>query len=404
MARALHKLTARRVATLIEPGRHGDGGGLYLSISKDGRRRWIFLFRRQGKLREMGLGAARDVSLADARAKADAARKQVAESLDPIVERERVKVAVPTFGEAADSLITAIESQIRNAKHVAQWRMTLREYAAPLRNKPVDQISTEDVLAVLRPIWQTKAETASRLRGRIERVLDAAKAQGHRSGENPAAWRGHLALLLPKRHKLQRGHHAAMPFGEVPAFIAQLRIREAVAARALEFLILTAARTGEVLGATWEEFDPDAKVWTVPAQRMKAAREHRVPLSPRASDILVQMAEFGRAPGKYVFPSTKLGRPLSVMAMDMLLRRLDQDVTVHGFRSSFRDWCGELSTFPREVAEAALAHVVGDATERAYRRGDALDKRRPLMEAWATYCSVEPAAVQRSKVSYLRPA
>jgi integrase len=387
MARALHKLTARSVATLKEARRHSDGGGLYLSISNDGRRRWIFLYRQQGKLREMGLGSARDVSLAEAREKAVTARKQVAEGLDPVTERRRGKVTAPLFNEAADAFLSAMAPQFRNAKHIEQWRMTLKVYAAPLRTKPVDEITTEDVLGVLRPIWQTKSETASRLRGRIERVLDAAKAQGHRSGSNPAAWRGHLALLLPQRQKLQRGHHAAMPFTEVPAFIGQLQARDAMAARALEFVILTAARSGEALGATWSEIDLRNKVWTVPATRMKAGREHRVPLSPRAMTILEQLAATGNEPADHVFPSTKRRHPLSSMAMDMLLRRLNLNVTVHGFRSSFRDWCGEVSTYPREVAEAALAHVVGDATERAYRRGDALEKRRHLMEDWAVFCA-----------------
>lgn len=387
LARALHKLTARSVATLKEARRHGDGGGLYLSISNDGRRRWIFLFRQHGKLREMGLGSGRDVSLAEAREKAATARKQVTEGLDPVTERRRGKRTAPLFREAADTFVSAMAPQFRNAKHIEQWRMTFKVYAAPLHAKPVDEITTEDILGVLRPIWQTKSETASRLRGRIERVLDAAKAQGHRSGANPAAWRGHLALLLPQRQKLQRGHHAAMPYTEVPAFIGQLQARDAIAARALEFVILTAARSGEALGATWNEIDMLKKVWTVPAVRMKAGREHRVPLSPRAMTILEQFAEFGSEPEDHIFPSTKRGRPLSGMAMDMLLRRLNVDVTVHGFRSSFRDWCGEVSTYPREVAEAALAHVVGDATERAYRRGDALEKRRQLMEDWAVFCA-----------------
>ncbi len=386
MARALHKLTARSVASLKEPRRHGDGGGLYLSISNDGRRRWIFLFRQHGKLREMGLGSARDVSLAEARERAAIARRQVTDGLDPLIERGRSKVTTPLFGEAADAFISAMAPQFRNAKHIGQWRMTLQLYAAPLRSKPVDQITTEDILGVLRPIWQQKSETASRLRGRIERVLDAAKAQGHRSGENPAAWRGHLALLLPQRQKLQRGHHAAMPFADVPGFVGQLRTLDAMAARTLEFVILTAARSGEALGATWAEIDKAAKIWTVPAERMKMGREHRVPLSTSVMAILEQLDDIGNQPADYIFPSTKRGRALSSMAMDMLLRRLKLNVTVHGFRSSFRDWCGEVSTYPREVAEAALAHVVGDATERAYRRGDALEKRRRLMEDWAEFC------------------
>lgn len=380
------------------PGRHGDGAGLYLSISNDGRRRWVFLFTQEGKLREMGLGSAQDVSLADARDKAATARKQVAAGLDPILERSRSQSAVPTFGEAADRFVADMAPQFRNAKHIQQWRTTLTQDAAPLRNKPVDAITTEDVLVVLHPIWQSKSETASRLRGRIERVLDAAKAQGHRHGDNPARWRGHLDHLLPRRQRLQRGHHKAMRFSDVPAFVGDLRVRDAVAARALEFLILTAARTGEVIGGRWQEIDLNQKVWTVPAGRMKAGREHRVPLPDRAIIILEEIAAFGRDPDAAIFPSAKRGRPLSTGAMERLLDRMKVEVTVHGFRSSFRDWCGELSTFPREVAEAALAHVVGDATEQAYRRGDALEKRRALMQAWARYCE------SASNVALLRAA
>ncbi|MCB1393657.1 MAG: tyrosine-type recombinase/integrase [Nitrobacter sp.] len=397
MGRPLHKLSARTVATLKRPGRHGDGGGLYLSISKDGRRRWVFLFNYDGKLREMGLGSAHDVSLGEARVKAAAARKLRSEGLDPLDERRNFKPAVPTFGELAERFVSEMEPQFRNAKHVAQWRMTLRRYAASLAPKAMNTITTEDVLSVLRPIWLEKNETASRLRGRIERVLDAAKAQGHRSGENPARWRGHLDHLLPRRQRLQRGHHAAMPFGAVPEFLRQLQEREAVAARALEFLILTAARTGEVLGATWPEINLEERLWTVPAQRMKAGREHRVPLCDRAVAILKEMAGLQEATG-YVFPATNRSRPLSPMAMDMLLRRMKLDVTMHGFRSSFRDWCGEVSTFPREIAEVALAHVVGDATERAYRRGDALEKRRALMSEWASFCTELRGELIRMKV------
>jgi integrase len=350
MGRPLHKLNARAVATLKKPGRHGDGGGLYLSISKDGRRRWVFLFNNGGRLREMGLGSPQEVSLGEAREKAAAARKLRSEGLDPLNERRNSKPAVPTFGQLAERFVLDMEPQFRNAKHIAQWRMTLRRYAASLALKAVNTITTEDVLCVLRPIWLEKNETASRLRGRIERVLDAAKAQGYRSGENPARWRGHLDHLLPRRQRLQRGHHAAMPFSAVPEFVNQLQGRQAVAARALEFLILTAARTGEVLGANWQEISLDERLWTVPAQRMKAASEHRVPLSDRAVAILKEMAHLESATG-YVFPSTGRSRPLSSMAMDMLLRRMKLDVTVHGFRSSFRDWCGEVSTFPREIAE-----------------------------------------------------
>lgn len=393
MALALNKLTARGVTAITKPGRHGDGGGLYLVVDKSGAKRWVFLYRRGGCLREMGLGGLKSVPLARARELAAEARTNLQAGVDPITAKNNAPVAVPTFGEEADNFIEAMKPQFRNAKHVAQWEMTLRDYAALLRPMRVDQIATADVLAVLKPIWLTKPETAARLRGRIERVLDAAKAKGHRSGENPALWRGHLANLLPKRKKLSRGHHAAMPYEDVPGFFADLRKRDGIATRALEFTILTAARSGETFGATWQEIDLEAALWVVPAERMKAGREHRVPLSPRAVEMLTELAELRTGPDAYVFPGQKQGRPLSVMAMDMLLRRMNIDFTVHGFRSSFRDWAGEETAFPREVAEAALAHVVGDETERAYRRGDALEKRRKLMLAWAHYCEHKPANV-----------
>jgi integrase len=386
MALALNKLSARGVTAITKPGRHGDGGGLYLVVDKSGAKRWVFLYRREGTLREMGLGGLKAVSLARARELAAEARVNLQAGIDPITAKNNAPVAVPTFGEEADDFIDAMGPQFRNAKHLDQWKMTLKVYAAPLRSKRVDQIATADVLEVLKPIWLTKPETAARLRGRIERVLDAAKAKGHRSGQNPALWRGHLDNLLPKRRKLSRGHHAAMPYERVPAFVADLRERDAMAARALEFTILTAARTGETFGATWREIDLEAAIWTIPRERMKAGREHRVPLTDRAVEILTELSELSTGPAAYVFPGQKKGRPLSVMAMDMILRRMDIEFTVHGFRSSFRDWAGEETAFPREVAEAALAHVVGDETERAYRRGDALEKRRKLMIAWANYC------------------
>ncbi len=384
------KLTARAAAT-TKPGRYGDGAGLYLVVSESGARKWVFRFSFAGKVTEMGLGAADLVSLAEARDKALEARRTLASGRNPIEARRAAMVAVagkPTFGAVADALIAAKESEWRNAKHRAQWRMTLETYAALLRSRPVDEIDTEAVLAVLKPIWQAKPETASRLRGRIEAVLDAAKAQGLRSGENPAAWRGHLSHLLPKRGVLTRGHHAAMDYRAVPAFLAQLRGREATAALALEFCILTATRSGETLGARWSEIDMAAKVWTVPAARMKAARAHRIPLSDRAMAILEKLS--AARTGDFVFPGQRGDKPLSNMAMEMVLRRMKLDgVTVHGFRSAFRDWAGNETSFPREVAEAALSHVIGDKAEQAYRRGDALEKRRALMAAWAQHCQPE---------------
>jgi integrase len=384
------KLTARAAAT-TKPGRYGDGAGLWLVVSATGARKWVFRFSFGGKVTEMGLGAA---NLAQARAKAIEARQTIAEGKNPIEERrEAVKAEAgkPTFGAIADALIAAKTPEWRNEKHLAQWKMTLEVYAAPLRSRAVDEIDTAAVLAVLKPIWQTKPETASRLRGRIETVLDAARANGDipEDRSNPARWRGHLQLLLAKRTKLSRGHHAAMAYADVPAFISDLREREGMAALALEFCILTEARSGEVLGARWAEIDLAGKVWTVPATRMKAGREHRVPLCARALAILEPLSN--ARTNDFLFAGQRAEKPLSGMAMEMLLRRMGvSDITVHGFRSAFRDWAGNETHFARELAEAALSHVIGDKAEQAYRRSDALDKRRKLMDAWANYC--EPKA------------
>lgn len=389
MAQLFNKLSARRVETLTEPGRHGDGGGLYLYVDASGAKRWLFLFRWEGKLKEMGLGGLSRVSLKDARARAAEARTVLADKKNPITYRRMIaegRKAVPTFWAFAEDLLPEISKGFRNQKHQDQWTSTLRTHASALHDIPVDEVTTDLVLNVLRPIWHSRAETASRVRGRIERVLDAAKAKGliESPWENPARWRGHLSNLLPRRQTLSRGHHAAMPFAQVPAFICLLRERKSMAARALEMTILCASRSGEVLGARWSEFDLEAAIWTVPAQRMKAGRQHRVPLSAPALE-LVRTASEART-GAYVFPGQKPDRPLSNMAMEMQLRRMKFDqFTVHGFRSAFRDWAGETTSFPREIAEAALAHVVGDQTERAYRRGDALERRRELMDAWARY-------------------
>lgn len=301
---------------------------------------------------------------------------------------------VPTFGEFADGYVAEIAAGFSNPKHRAQWVMTLsNSYCASIRGTLIDEVSTDNIVAILRPIWLTKSETASRLRGRIEQVLSAAKALGLRSGDNPALWRGHLDVLLPKRPKLTRGHHKAKPYAEVPALMERLGKLTGISTFALRFTILTAARSGEVLGATWREIDLEAAVWTVPKQRMKMGREHRVPLSPAAVEVLGSVEPLrpenddGSA---FVFPGQKPGRPFSVMALTMVMRRLKVDATVHGFRSAFRDWCAEETNHSREVAEQALAHVVGDATERAYRRGDALEKRRALMAEWAAFCGAGP--------------
>jgi integrase len=384
MARKINRLNARAVATIIKNGRHADGGGLYLSISPNGGRRWVFLYRWHGKPTEIGFGSARDVTLARARELASQARAKLAEGINP--KDARRPSGGSTFGECADRVIEAMRPSWRNATHATQWQMTLRDYAAPLRRLPVDRITTDDVLSVLKPLWNDKLETASRLRGRIERVLDAAKAQGLRSGENPARWRGHLDQLLPKRQRLARGHHAAMNYSDVPVFMSDLQARQATAAVALEFAILTAARSGEVRGARWEEIDLDRAVWTVPPRRMKGGREHRVPLSQRARNIVNTMYE-GRD-SDFVFAGQKPGRPLSVQTFLRLLSRMKiEGVTVHGFRSAFRDWAAECTNFPNEVCEAALAHSIGNQVEAAYRRGDLFDKRRKLMDAWAVYCT-----------------
>jgi integrase len=377
-----NRLKARKVET-AKPGKYSDGGNLYLVVSDTGTRKWVLRFTWRGKAKEMGLGNASTVPLADAREKAASARQMIARGLNPIEARKRAS-DVPSFGEMADAVHQSLSAGFRSGPHKAQWKSTLATHAAPLKARPVDTITTDDILAVLKPIWQVKAETASRLRGRIEKVLDAAKAKGFREGENPARWRGHLDYLLPKRSKLMRGHHAAMPYENVAAFIGALRLREGMAATALEFCILTAARSGEVLEARWSEIHLDKKIWTLLAHRMKAGREHRVPLCERAVTILKRLAKLRS--GDLVFPGERQGRPQSSKAMLRVLDQMQADTTVHGFRSSFRDWAGNETSFPRDLIETALAHVIGDKAEQAYRRSDALEKRRKLMEAWASYC------------------
>jgi integrase len=388
VTRKIDRLNARMVATVTKPGRHADGGNLYLSISPNGGRRWVFLYRWHGKPMEVGLGSARDVTLARARELARQARAKLAEGINPKDVNKRPAGA--TFGECADRLLEAMRPSWRNTKHIAAWEMTLRVYAAPLRPMLVNEIATDDVLSVLKPIWNNRLETASRLRARIERVLDAAKAQGLRGGENPARWRGHLNQLLPKRQWLTRTHHAAMSYGDVPSFVYNLQSHPGISAPALEFIILTAARAGEALGARWEEFDLERAVWTVPAMRTKTGRDHRVPLSQPVLRIMKAMQEV--RDGDFVFPGRKPGKHLTVRQPLTLLRRMNvEDATVHGFRSSFRDWAAECTNFTNEVCEAALAHVIDNKVEAAYRRGDLFEKRRKLMEAWATYCAAPKA-------------
>jgi integrase len=304
--------------------------------------------------------------------------------------RQRLEEAKAfTFKQCAEAYINAHRAGWRNDKHAAQWSATLSTYAYPkVGALPVQAIDTALVLKVLEPIWATKPETAGRLRGRLENVLDFAKARGYREGENPARWRGHLDNLLPALSKVRQvEHHAALPYTELSDFLTRLREQEGTSARALEFAILTAARTGEVIGARWSEVNLREKTWTIPAERMKARREHRVPLSSRALSILTEMQAARESDESFVFPGGKPGKPLSNMAFLMLLRRMDRaDLTAHGFRSSFRDWAAERTNFPSEVAEMALAHVVSSKVEAAYRRGDLFEKRRGLIEAWAKFC------------------
>lgn len=392
----INQLTDKQVRGIRKPGNHPDGGNLYLRVRENGSKSFIVKATIDKKQREWTIGSygseKHQFSLAEARRRRDEIMaviraggtpepvgKSVAQSLEP----EPTPDQVPLFGPFAMELVQQIEGGFRNAKHRAQWRSTLQTYCESIWGRPVDQITTDDVLAILRPIWSTKAETASRVRGRIERVLNAAKVRGFRSGENPAAWHGHLQLLLPKRQKLQRGHHPALPFDDLPNFWERLRSLHTIPSAALQFLILTAARSGEIRGATWEEVDLEKRLWTIPASRMKAGREHLVPLSDSCIEILKRMDKIRHS--NFVFPGTGEDAPLSDMTLSKALHGLRKGYTVHGFRSTFRDWCGEKTDFSREHAEACLAHTIGSAVERAYRRGNSLERRRRIMNAWETF-------------------
>jgi integrase len=438
MARTtINRLSDRKVRT-AKAGMHADGGGLYLRVTagKDGalNRYWLFRYahRGTGKDRQLGIGPLDTISLAAARAVARECREQLLAGLDPVEQRHAQRAATAlddakamTFDACRDAYIAAHRAGWRNTKHTKQWTATLATYVSPVfGHLPVAAIDTGLVLKVLEPIWATKSETASRVRGRIEVILDWAKVRGYRSGENPARWRGHLDKLLPAKSKVRKvEHHPALPYGQVAEFMVELRKREGSAVKALQFTILTAARTDEVISMRWDEIDQAAKLWIVPPDRMKGRREHRVPLSESALAILREMMPAGRESigRKYVFRGAKPGRPLSNMAMLELIRRMNaecavagaakwtdpkqgnRDVVPHGFRSSFRDWAAERTNFPREVAEAALAHIDGDETERAYQRGDLFEKRRRLMKAWADYCATKMPAVT-GKVRQLRAA
>jgi integrase len=389
-----NRLTARTVEQANRPGYHGDGGGLVLRVDANGNKVWLFRYKANGKVREMGLGPIRDVSLAEAREAAREARRLRRTGTDPIDAKRERKVAARldaartmTFSQCAAAYIEGHRASWSNAKHAAQWESTLRMYAYPVfGNLPVSAVDTALVMKVLDPIWSAKPETAKRLRGRIESVLDFATVRQHRVGENPARWKGHLSNALPAAGKIRNiEHHAALPYDEVGAFIADLRQRDGGAAPALEFAILTAARTAEVIGARWSEIDMAAGVWIIPAERMKGRIEHRVPLSEQALAVLRRVGS--QKVNDVVFSGQKLGRALSNMALLMMLRRMGrQDVTAHGFRSTFRDWTAERTGVAREVAEAALAHIVTSKAEAAYRRSDLFEKRRLLMDQWGTYC------------------
>jgi integrase len=418
MARVTGKLSALDVSRALRSAKRGnssttmhpDGGGLYLQAKGLTGCSWIFRYERGGKQRYLGLGSAELVSLAEARDKALAARKLLLNGVDPIEANMAARASAAleaamgmTFKSCAEAYIDTHKAGWRNAKHADQWGSTLKAYAYPIFGElPVSSIDVGLVMKALEPIWTAKTETASRVRGRIEAVLDWATVRGYRQGNNPARWRGHLDSLLPRRAKVQRvEHHAALPYAEMGVFMEALRQQEGVSALALEFLILTATRTSETIGATWGEFDLDAATWTVPAERIKAGKEHRVPLSPAALLIVKRLAQSNA--GEFVFPGGKRGRPLSNMALLKLLERMGRaDLTVHGFRSSFRDWAAERTNFPREVAEMALAHAVSDKVEAAYRRGDLFQKRRQLMEGWAKFCARPIAAKPITNIVSMR--
>lgn len=399
----LSRLTALKIARPLKAGLYADGAGLYLQVTGSGAKSWLFRYEISGKERQMGLGSLNDVTLAQARQGAARCRLQRQAGADPIEARnvEKAKAALDaargtTFKVAAERYIDAHQAGWRNPKHGKQWRATLETYAYPVLGPvPVQAVDTPLVLKVLEPIWTTIPETASRVRGRIEVILDASKARGERQGENPARWKGHLDQILARRAKVRRvKHHPALAYADMAAFLRELREQPGTASKALEFLILTASRTGEVIGAKWPELDLEAKLWTVPAERMKGHREHRVPLCAQAVALLKRQRKACEESGEkeFVFPGDRAGRGLSNGAMLMLLDRMGRgDITAHGFRSTFKDWASETTAYPRELAEAALAHALDDKTEAAYRRGDMIEKRRRMLADWACYCETPPA-------------
>lgn len=406
MGRQQQRLSALQVSKLTKPGLYGDGGGLTLQITLAGVKSWLFRYMISGKAYGMGLGPTHTVSLAEARQKALSARKLILDGINPLSAKKQDQVATAlanarmmTFDQCAEAYVSAHKAGWKNAKHANQWTNTLSTYASPIFGKlPVAEIDTGLVVKCLAPIWETKTETASRLRGRIESILGWATTSGYRTGENPARWKGHLDNLLATISKTSRTkHHPSLSWQRMNEFISALRARDGVSARAVEFAILTACRSGEVRGARRSEFDIDKKIWTIPAERMKAGREHEVPLSDAALALLKSIPESG----DILFAGTK-GQPLSDMSLTAVIRRMNGDdrpiwtnangdsITVHGFRSSFRMWAAETTSYPREVAEHALAHQLPDAVERAYQRGSQFAKRASLMAEWALYCDKVP--------------
>lgn len=398
--RARNRLTAKFITNQTKPGRYSDGGGLWLQVARGGSKSWLFVYRWQGKRPQLGLGGYPAVSLAAARVKAEPLYQAINDTpkRDPrlvlhelAADRSRQSL---TFADYKSEFLDSILTEFQNAKHRQQWRNTLETYAAPLNPLSIELIETSDVLRCLKPIWETRRETARRVQGRLERIFDAAIAQGLRRGENPARWKGHLSTLLP-RGKQIRNHHQALPWSKVPDLMLELVKVDALSARCLEFTVLTATRSAESREAKWVEFDLDKEVWVIPAERTKMGKAHRVPLSRQALQILQALSDVRSS--EFVFPGQSMRKPLSETSVRKVLKRLRPDgVTTHGFRSSFRDWALEATTFPRELAELSLAHQVGDATERAYRRSDGLERRREIMQAWAdhTQQNVKPAPLE----------
>ncbi|MBK6973246.1 MAG: integrase arm-type DNA-binding domain-containing protein [Sterolibacteriaceae bacterium] len=416
MGRTIQKLTPLSISRATKPGLYGDGAGLYLQIGPTGGKSWLFRFMLNGKAREMGLGPQHTIKLPEARAKAAACRRLLLDGKDPIEERkattlrQRLETArAATFKLCAERYIASHRTGWKNAKHASQWENTLGEYVFPIiGDLPVAAVDTSLVMKCLLPIWTNRTETATRVRGRIESILDWATVSNYRQGENPARWRGHLDKLLPRRTKVAKvKHHSALPYSQISTFVENLRTQNGISARALEFTILTAARSGEVRGARRDEFDLNTRMWTIPAARMKADREHCVPLSNEAVRLIEALPRF--AGTDLLFPGSKSGKPLSDMSLTAVIRRMDTGqsggdrngwrdtegrvITAHGFRSAFRDWAGETTSFPREVIEHALAHQLKDKAEAAYARGTLFDKRRHLMSDWAKYCGTKASDI-----------